>query len=113
MSGRLSALVLLALLASILAGCGSSGSSSRATSRPTTRVSPQQEEIYDRAYTECSSISLALLATKYHVKPERDAIVRAVSHAWAQRFGAGARGVAIGAAGCRDGFEQRTGSGSM
>jgi Flp pilus assembly protein TadD len=110
MLGRLLGLLVLAVLAWALAGCGSSKSSSPASSRSTTRASPTQEEIYDRSYTECSSVSLSQLATKYHVKPNRDAIVRAVSRAWSQRFGGGVRGVQIGAAGCRDGLEQRTGA---
>ena len=110
MPKRLPALAALIALSLTLAGCGGGGNSAQSSSSTTRpRVNPVQEEIYDRSYTECSSVSLKQLATKYGVSPTRAAIVRAVALAWSHRFGAGARGVAIGESGCRDGLESRAG----
>lgn len=67
-----------------------------------------QTAVYERAYSECSSTELALLASKYKVSDTSDKGVAAVvGRAWASYFKAGQDAVGDGRDGCLQGISQR------
>jgi len=111
------ALALLAVLGVVLvaAGCGGGSDSSESSETTTTAAipeTPQNEAVYERAYTECSSTDLQGLATKYNVTKSIRAITTAVGVGWAKRFGGGLVTAKVGQLGCRDGIRSRPDSSS-
>jgi hypothetical protein len=90
--------------AAFLAGCGGGGST---TSSTTTKAFDSAADVaYERAYTDCGSVSLADLANRYHVKgTDRDKVAIAVARYWAKQANAGAAGVEAGKEGCYDGYK--------
>jgi type IV pilus biogenesis protein CpaD/CtpE len=105
---RLPPFVLAVAAAAALAACGGTDKRARTTTQrhPT---SPHANAAYEQAYTECASTPLRRLATTYAVAVNPRAVVRAVGAGWAKRLGAGTEGIRLGEAGCRDGFDSRTG----
>ena len=107
--GALAAVLAFALAVVFLAGCGGDSNDSSDTTPST--VPPSANEIYERAYSECSSTALDALAGKYQtVTSSVDIVSQAVGEAWSSRFGGGAEGVEIGAGACRDGLNSRSDS---
>jgi hypothetical protein len=108
---RLVLVLLLALALALLAGCG--GDSNDSESTTPTALTPAQNEIYERAFSECSSTDLDGLAGKYQTaSPTVDIVAQAVGEAWSNRFGGGDEGEEIGAGACRDGINSRPDSSS-
>ena len=73
---------------------------------------PTAEEIqlvvFERAYSECASSDLELLAAKYKAAGRSSRAVAAiVARAWASYFSAGADAVEDGRAGCLQGLRDR------
>ena len=67
-----------------------------------------QLAVYERAYSECASTDLALLASKYKAADTSDKGVAAVvGRAWASYFKAGQDAVGDGRDGCLQGISQR------
>ena len=63
--------------------------------------------VYERAYSECASTDLELLAAKYKVEDtSKDGVAAAVGRAWASYFDAGQDAVGGGRDGCLQGFSQ-------
>jgi ABC-type uncharacterized transport system auxiliary subunit len=105
---RLAVIAVIALVAGLLAGCGSS---KKSDTTPPATTTAADNTIYERAYTECASTSLSLLAGKYHVASTTpDNVAKAVGAAWSDRYGGGDTGTRYGEAGCHDGFNSRGGS---
>jgi hypothetical protein len=105
---RLVFLVLIVL--ALVAGCGSSKKSS---STPTATTTAADNTIYERAYTECASTSLADLAGKYKVaNTTPDNVAKAVGASWSDRYNGGDTGTRYGEAGCHDGLSSRGGGSS-
>lgn len=103
---RLVLALLLALALALLAGCGGDSNDSSSTTPST--MTPAQNEIYERAYSECSSTDLNALAGKYQTaSPTADIVAQAVGESWSRRLGGGDEGVEIGAGACRDGINSR------
>ena len=99
--------VLLVLALAALAGCGGDSNNSSGDTTPST-MTPTENEIYERAYSECSSTDLSALAGKYQTATATvDIVAQAVGEAWANRFGGGDEGVEIGAGACKDGLNSR------
>ena len=88
--------------AAILAGCGSGGRSTTTGTRP---FDPASDVAYERSYTDCGSVSIADLASRYHVKPDRDKVAAAVGEYWGKRAHGGAAAVEAGKEGCYDGYK--------
>ena len=64
--------------------------------------------VYERAYSECASTELKLLASKYKVEDTSKAgVAAAVGRAWASYFDAGQDAVGGGRDGCLQGISQR------
>ena len=104
---RLTGIAVIALSLAA-AGCGGSSSSSdESTTTLAIPTTPQTEEVYERAYSECSSTDLQGLATKYNVTKTVDAISTAVGIGWSKRFGGGAVEAKAGQLGCREGIKSR------
>ena len=104
---RLAVIAVIALAAGLLAGCGGS----KKSSTPPATTTAADNTIYERAYTECASTSLANLAGKYHVASTTpDNVAKAVGAGWSDRYGGGDTGTRYGEAGCRDGLKSRGGS---
>jgi hypothetical protein len=102
---RLAVLTVIALAVGLLVGCGSSKKSSSTASTKTTAA---DNTIYERAYTECASTSLADLAGKYKVASTTPGnVAKAVGAAWSDRYGGGETGTKYGEAGCHDGLKSR------
>jgi hypothetical protein len=107
---RLALLVVIVLAAGLVAGCGSSKKSS---STPTATTTAADNTIYERAYTECASTSLADLAGKYKVaNTTPDNVAKAVGASWSDRYNGGDTGTRYGEAGCHDGLSSRGGGSS-
>jgi len=67
-----------------------------------------QLAVYERAYSECASTDLALLASKYKAADTSNKGVAAVvGRAWASYFKAGQDAVGDGRDGCLQGISQR------
>jgi hypothetical protein len=67
-----------------------------------------QTAVYERAYSECASTELALLASKYKAADTTEQSVAAiVGRAWASYFKAGQDAVADGRDGCLQGISRR------
>ena len=67
-----------------------------------------QTAVYERAYSECASTDLALLASKYKAADTSEKGVAAiVGRAWASYFKAGQDAVADGRDGCLQGISRR------
>jgi ABC-type glycerol-3-phosphate transport system substrate-binding protein len=105
------ALAVLAVIVLVLvaAGCGGGNDSSQSSNTTTVAIpkTAQNEAVYERAYTECSSTDLQGLATKYNVTKTVQAITTAVGVGWAKRFGGGLVTAKAGQLGCRDGLRSR------
>ncbi|HSA52621.1 MAG TPA: hypothetical protein VLH10_21255 [Yinghuangia sp.] len=66
--------------------------------------------VFERAYSECASADLGLLASKYKAaKRSGREVATAVGRAWASYFGAGADAVRDGREGCLQGQAEREG----
>jgi hypothetical protein len=89
------------------AACGGDGDADADQNATPPPASRQASTVYERAYSECSSTELDLLAGKYNVSPNRTAIAQAVGAAWVDTLGAGPSAVDAGVSGCRDGFDAR------
>ena len=64
--------------------------------------------VYERAYSECASTDLELLAAKYKVADaSKQRVAAAVGRAWASYFEAGQDAVGGGRDGCLQGISQR------
>ena len=104
---RLVLALLLVLALALLAGCGDDSNNSGENTTQST-MTPTENEIYERAYSECSSTDLDALAGKYQTATATvDIVAQAVGEAWSRRFGGGDDGVEIGAGACRDGLNSR------
>jgi hypothetical protein len=67
-----------------------------------------QLAVYERAYSECASTDLSLLASKYKAADTSETTVAAVvGRAWASFFKAGQDAVADGRDGCLQGISRR------
>ena len=67
-----------------------------------------QITVYERAYSECASTDLELLAAKYKAKDtSRQGVAAVVGRAWASYFDAGGDAVNGGRDGCLQGISQR------
>jgi hypothetical protein len=67
-----------------------------------------QLAVYERAYSECASTDLALLASKYKAADTSDnGVAVVVGRAWASYFKAGQDAVGDGRDGCLQGISQR------
>jgi hypothetical protein len=63
--------------------------------------------VYERAYSECASTDLELLAAKYKVEDtSKEGVAAVVGRAWASYFDAGQDAVGGGRDGCLQGFSQ-------
>ena len=66
-----------------------------------------QLTVYERAYSECASTELMLLASKYKASDTSESgVAAAVGRAWASYFDAGRDAVADGRDGCLQGLRQ-------
>jgi hypothetical protein len=66
-------------------------------------------QVFERAYSECSSTPVKLLASKYKAADTSDdAVAAIVGRAWASYFKAGADAVPDGRAACLQGLENPT-----
>ena len=90
--------------AAALAGCGGGGGGSTTTGTTSRAFDPTADVTYSRSYTDCGSVSLADLAHRYKVKPERDTVALAVATYWAKQAHGGDTALAAGKEGCYDGF---------
>ena len=105
---RLVVIAVIALAAGLLAGCGSS---KKSDTTPPATTTAADNTIYERAYSECASTSMANLAGKYHVASKTpDNVAKAVGAGWSDRYGGGDTGTRYGEAGCHDGLNSRGGS---
>ena len=107
---------LCAALAFVLAGCAGGDeeteTAAATVAAPTVSADPAattpeqvQIAVFERAYSECASTSLELLAAKYKAQKNRIAVSEAVAAAWREVFGAGPDALEDGRAGCLRGFE--------
>ena len=93
------------VLALALAGCGGDDDASTTTVAPAdTTPAELQTAVFERAYSECASTPLNLLAAKYNAQKNKKAVSTAVAEAWRRQFGAGNDALADGRAGCLQGF---------
>ena len=107
--------VMVLAVATVL-GCSSDDSSDVEAAPPTTATAPASTvptseavkiAIFERAYSECASTELALLANKYKVaKKTRPNVATAVAVAWTKYFKGGKDAIPEGRAGCRMAFAE-------
>ena len=63
--------------------------------------------VFERAYSECASTDVALLASKYKAADtSEEGVVAVVGRAWASYFKAGQDAVQDGRDGCRQGLQE-------
>jgi hypothetical protein len=83
--GRISRTGVLALAcAALVAGCGGGDDDSADTQ---TTPSDVRTAVFERAFSECGSESIAELAGKHNVARNTAAVSTAVGQFWAERFG--------------------------
>jgi hypothetical protein len=88
--------------AALLAGCGGSGSSTTTTKQP---FDAKANGAYEKAYEDCGSVAISDLASRYHVKPNRDKVALGVAKYWAGRYGGGSNVEEAAKEGCYDGYK--------
>jgi hypothetical protein len=93
--------------AAILAGCGGGGGGSSTNGTTTHAFSAAADEVYSRAYSDCGSVKLLDLATRYKVKPQKDKVALAVATYWAGLVHGGSDVIEAGKEGCYDGYKAR------
>jgi hypothetical protein len=107
---RLLRLLLIALLAAALVGCGGGsddGDDAGAGTPTATTPDELRSVVWERSYSECAMFDLASLAGKYRVEASREEVSEAVGRAWASQFNAADDAIASGRDGCIQGIDAR------
>jgi len=91
--------------AALLAGCGGGGGAATTSGTTTHAFNTAADAAYSRAYTDCGSTSIADLATRYKVKPQRDKVAVAVATYWAAQAHGGDAALEAAKEGCYDGYK--------
>ncbi|MBD0330088.1 MAG: hypothetical protein ICV64_08295 [Thermoleophilia bacterium] len=99
--------ILLLLAGALLAGgcAGDDDGPDEAAPPFITTPSEIRTAVWERAYSECASNDLEILAGKYNTRQERGPVATAVGAGWAKSFGGGEDAAREGRAGCLAGFK--------